>query len=116
MYFSDIIGHSRNIENLINLVKLNKAGHAYIFSGPEGVGKMKAALAFATALMCESFESDSCGNCKDCRLSFGNAHPDLKIKDYTIGSDGKTKASISVESVRELKTDVYLKPFYLLMH
>lgn len=112
MYFSDIIGHSRNIENLINLVKLNKAGHAYIFTGPEGVGKMKAAQAFASALMCESFNGDSCGKCRNCRLTFGNAHPDLKIKDYTVGADGKVKASISVDTVRELKTDVYLKPFY----
>ncbi len=112
MYFSDIIGHNRNIENLINFIKLNKAGHAYIFTGPEGVGKMKTALAFASALMCDDFQGDSCGKCKNCRLTFGSAHPDLKVADYSVDSDGKVKASISVDAVRELKTDIYLKPFY----
>ena len=112
MYFSDIIGHEKVIANLINLVKTGKVGHAYIFTGAEGTGKLKTAKAFASALMCEQFDGDSCGVCKNCHLTFGNAHPDVKVVDYSMESDGKVKASISVDAVREFKTDVYLKPFY----
>lgn len=112
MYFSDIIGHENVKENLKNLVRSGKAGHAYIFTGPKGTGKYKTALAFANALMCEDFTDDSCGNCKDCHLIFANAHPDLKAEDYSSDAEGKVKASISVEAVRGFKTDVYLKPFY----
>lgn len=111
MFFKDIVGHERVIENLINLASSGKAGHAYIFSGPEGIGKKRTASAFASALMCSDFSNDSCGVCKECRLTFGNAHPDLKTVDYSIDKDGKVKASISVEAMREFKNEVYLKPF-----
>jgi len=112
MYFADVIGHKTVKNNLINLVKTDKAGHAYIFTGPKGIGKYKTALSFASALLCDEFENDSCGKCKNCNLSFGGAHPDLKAEDYSKDADGKEKASISVEAIRGFKTDVYLKPFY----
>ena len=112
MYFSNIIGHGKIIENLTNIINNDKVGHAYIFSGPKGIGKMKTAQSFACALMCDNFDGDSCGECKNCHLTFGNAHPDLKIVDYSLDSDGKQKASISVDAIREFKTDIYLKPFY----
>ena len=100
MYFKDIAGHSKITNNLINLASSGKAGHAYIFSGPEGIGKKLTATAFASALLCSDFNGENCGCCKNCRLTFGNAHPDFKIIDYSIDKDGKTKSSISVDSMR----------------
>lgn len=111
MYFKDIIGHEKIVENLISLTSSGKAGHAYIFSGPEGVGKKRTASAFASALLCSDFKEDSCGKCKNCHLTFGNAHPDFKIVDYSADKDGKTRASIPVDAMREFKNEVYLKPF-----
>ena len=62
--------------------------------------------------MCENFGGEICGECRCCHLTFNSSHPDLKVLDLTIGDDGKQKASISVEAIRELKKDVYLRPFF----
>jgi len=112
MFFNEIIGHGSIVENLINTVNGGKVSHAYIFDGADGIGKEKTAKIFAQAILCEKFESEICGDCKACHLSFNDSHPDLKILDLTIGEDGKQKASISVEAIRQLKKDVYLKPFF----
>lgn len=112
MFFNEIIGHGSITENLINTVSSGKVSHAYIFDGADGIGKKKTAKIFAQAILCEKFENEICGDCKACHLSFNDSHPDLKILDLTIGDDGKQKASISVEAIRQLKKDVYLKPFF----
>ncbi len=112
MNFSEIIGHDNIKKNLADTVKSKKISHAYIFDGPKGVGKGKTAIAFARAILCENYTFDICGECNSCRLTNNLVHPDLKILDLTIDEDGKQKASISVEAIRNFKQEVYLKPFY----
>ena len=112
MNFGEIIGHSFIKESLIDTVKSGKVSHAYIFNGNEGIGKKSLAITFARAILCDNFSSDMCEECNSCRLSVNNVHPDLKVVDYTIGEDGKQKASISVEAIRQFKQEVYLRPFY----
>ncbi len=68
--------------------------HAYLFVGPEGVGKEMLALRLARALLCEApicrpvpevfpdmpIEGhDACGQCPDCRLVEAGTHPDLHL-------------------------------------
>jgi len=55
--------------------------NAYLFTGPQGTGKMTAALAFAAALNCEDRQpdGDSCGVCLQCRMMSGNGHLDVEI-------------------------------------
>jgi DNA polymerase III gamma/tau subunit len=48
--FSDIIGHAKNIEKLNSDIKNSNISHAYLFSGPSGVGKFTIAQAFMNAL------------------------------------------------------------------
>lgn len=112
MYFKEVIGHKAIVQNLINTVSSGKISHAYIFDGADGIGKEKTAKIFAEAILCENFKDELCGECRCCHLTFNNSHPDLKVLDLTIGEDGKQKASISVEAIRELKKDIYLKPFF----
>lgn len=112
MFFNEIIGHGFIKENLISTVQTGKISHAYIFDGAEGIGKEKTAKIFAQSILCENFKDDVCGDCNACHLTFNDSHPDLKVLDLTIGDDGKQKASISVDAVRQLKKDVYLKPFF----
>ncbi|MGH2676135.1 MAG: ATP-binding protein [Actinomycetota bacterium] len=50
--------------------------HAYLFAGPEGSGKQLAARAFAAALLCER---GGCGECRDCRLTLEDRHPNLVL-------------------------------------
>lgn len=112
MYFRDVIGHENIIENLITISKSKNISHAYIFDGEEGIGKSTVAEIFAQAILCQDFQYDNCGQCKNCRLTFNKSHPDVKIYDFTVGEDGKERASISVESVRQFKKEIYLKPFF----
>jgi len=48
-----IIGHQKILEFLNKSLKTNKISHAYLFVGPEHLGKKKVAIEFAKALQCE---------------------------------------------------------------
>lgn len=56
-------------------------GHAYLFHGPAGVGKTRAALWFARALLCEAPAADgqACLSCASCRAVSDLRHPDLEL-------------------------------------
>ena len=56
-------------------------GHAYLFHGPAGVGKTRAALWFAQALLCETPTSEglACHACASCRAAAELRHPDLEL-------------------------------------
>jgi DNA polymerase-3 subunit delta' len=56
-------------------------GHAYLFHGPAGVGKTRAALGLARALLCEAPRGDgtACGACSSCRAAADLRHPDLEL-------------------------------------
>lgn len=66
--------------------------HAYLFTGPPGVGKLSAARAFAAALLCPR---GGCGHCSVCVRALAQAHPDLVVVE-------REGASISVDQAREI--------------
>ena len=70
-------------------------GHAYLFHGPAGVGKTRAALLFAQALLCERpLESgESCGTCPSCEAVLALRHPDLEllVPLPTFRTEGRTE-------------------------
>ena len=103
MNFSDIIGHENIVSNK-NTICNNTVGHAYIFAGPKGIGKKMTASIFANALVCESNKPDPCGLCPACVKSFSGNHPDI----YIIEDDSN---SIGVDEIRNLKKDIYIKPY-----
>ena len=53
--------------------------HAYLFVGPPGTGKRRAARAFAAALLCPE---GGCGRCSHCARVAGGSHPDLILADH----------------------------------
>ncbi len=112
MRYQEIIGHETIKGQLKRIVLTEKISHAYIFDGPDGIGKTMMAQAFAASVLCDDFQGEPCGVCQNCRLSFGNSHPDIIDMDLTIDKNGDIKESISVDAVRELKKDVYIKPFF----
>jgi DNA polymerase-3 subunit delta' len=78
MLFSDIIGHENIKKSLAGTIKNDRAGHAYLFFGPEGSGKLPMAIAFATYLLCTSRnDHDACNSCAGCNKSKKLIHPDL---------------------------------------
>jgi len=55
----------------------DRVAHAYLFVGPEGVGKRLAAREFAKALNCPGGDGVPCGSCSICRRIGGGVHPDV---------------------------------------
>jgi len=100
--FAQIIGHEPQKSLLRRVLAGGRLGHAYLFAGPEGVGKRLMALAVARVLFCTN--GNGCGECTACRkLEHGN-HPDLHLLE----PDG---ASIKIEQIRAIQRDLSLRPF-----
>jgi len=70
-------------------------GHAYLFHGPSGVGKTRAALLFAQSLLCDlpAKDGSACGTCASCRDVLALRHPDLElvIPLPTYRTEGRTE-------------------------
>lgn len=78
MYFRDVIGHSDVKQYLTESVRRGTVPHATMLYGPEGVGKLPLAIAYARYLNCGNRQSnDSCGECPSCHKFDKLAHPDL---------------------------------------
>ena len=78
MYFSNVIGLNDVKQHLIDSVQRGFVPHARIFYGPEGVGKLPLAIAYARYLNCSNRGiNDACGECPSCHKFDKLAHPDL---------------------------------------
>lgn len=78
MLFRDIIGQETIKRDLLETVANNRVAHAYLFTGPEGSGKLPLALGYAQYLNCTNPQNgDSCGECPTCKAFAKLAHPDL---------------------------------------
>ncbi|MFH0916015.1 MAG: AAA family ATPase [bacterium] len=73
--FADIVGQEMAVAVLSRALE-QEASHAYLLSGPPGVGKSEAALAFAAGLTCAD---GGCGACTTCRRVQEGLHPDVEI-------------------------------------
>lgn len=112
MRFSEIIGHNRIKEVLAAGVNAGRVGHAYIFEGPEGVGKRSLAKAFASLLLCENPQNgDACGACKSCSQCVTDNHPDVVMVTNQLYDKSKKSTDILVDTIRNMKRDVYIKPY-----
>jgi len=99
--FVHIIGHDRQKDVLWRAVRHGRLAHAYLFAGPEGVGKRLMALALVRILFCT--EERGCGECPPCRKVDHHNHPDLHILE----PDGN---SIKIEQIRNIQRDLNLRP------
>ncbi len=78
MLFSEIIGQDAIKSKLISSVQDERIPHAQLFRGPEGIGKLALAIAYAQYISCtDKGENDSCGRCPSCVKYNKLAHPDL---------------------------------------
>jgi DNA polymerase-3 subunit delta' len=102
--FASLLGHDKPKALLREAVAKNKMGHAYLFRGPDGVGKKRTALTLAAYINCKSpLDGDSCGRCTTCRKYFSGNHPDLIL----VEPDG---AAIKIGQIRELKQQLTFPP------
>jgi len=104
MRFSDIIGHQRPLSIIRAYLENNRLAGAYIFSGPEGIGKKLAAKIIAKKLNCIASEAEPCQDCSSCLKTAKEEHPDLHI----IQND---QAQIKIEDIREILRQANFRPY-----
>lgn len=113
MDFSKIYGHDSIKAILKKSVSSGHISHAYIFEGPAGVGRFSAALSFAKAILCENSRGgEPCGVCKSCVMAEASSHPDIRVVSNKLYDESVNSSDIVVGTIREMKKEIYIKPFY----
>lgn len=112
MRFSDIIGQDDIKKRLIKSIKDGFIPHAQLFCGPEGIGKVALAIAYAQYLNCENpSENDSCGVCPSCSKYNQLAHPDLHFV-YPIIKKAAKKKEVCDDYITDWREFVKKNPYF----
>ncbi len=104
MSFSFIEGQERAVGYLKQSLEKDKLHHAYLFSGPEGVGKKKTAVELVKALNCQRpTDEGGCDQCPSCSWIDRGTHPDF----IHLQPEGNF---IRIEQIRELTNQLMYGP------
>lgn len=79
MSWHTVLDQTRVVDALQRAIATERVAHAYLFYGPDGVGKRAVALAFAQALQCAEGGDAPCGVCTPCRKVARLIHPDVHV-------------------------------------
>jgi DNA polymerase-3 subunit delta' len=102
------IGHEKLINHLEQVIAAGRISHAYIFYGPEHVGKTTCALDLARAVNCTNQTTISCGECQQCLRIIKEMHADIHVVSPE-RSDNKT--SIGISDIRDVLHSSNMKPY-----
>jgi DNA polymerase III subunit gamma/tau len=102
--FDEMVGQSHVSTTLKNAIKSGHIAHAYLFTGPRGVGKTSCARILAKVLNCENptKELDPCNTCGSCKAFQDNAS--FNILELDAASNN------GVEHIRNLIEQVRFQP------
>jgi DNA polymerase-3 subunit delta' len=115
MSLKEVFCQDKAINILQRAFAADRLAHAYIFVGPDGVGKFKTAKEWAKVLLCtervkqqtpQGTFYDSCGQCRSCDVFAGGAHPDFnhiykELVEYTKDGKGKTPLDLPINVIRD---------------
>ena len=102
--FGDVVGQASISSTLKNSIVNQHLGHAYLFSGPRGVGKTTCARIFARTINCFNLTEagEACNECESCQ-SF-NENRSFNIHELDAASNN------SVDDIRNLTDQVRIPP------
>ncbi len=121
MTLAAVYGQQRAVDALRAALKTRTVHHAYVFAGPEGVGKELTAIGFAQALACREKPGEGCGECSTCSRISRRGHPDVnwvmpqeEMIARGLASRSEFSATpsreIRVEQIRKLMERLALRP------
>ncbi len=111
MPFNEIIEQERPKDLLLRVLASGRIPHAFLFTGPWGVGKTATALAAGRALCCENGPERACDACPSCVKSRRFAHPDIHYF-FPMPSFGGAEAAAKAR--RAILDDMSEDPFYVI--
>jgi DNA polymerase III subunit delta' len=89
-----VVGHDEAVAVLEEAVASGRVTHAWLFTGPPGIGKLHTARVFAAALNCPAGGD---GDCDSCRRILRGVHPDVHL----VVPEGDNLLVEDVRAVRE---------------
>ena len=104
----DMLGHEWAVEFLRDQIARGAQRHAYLITGPEGIGRRTLALRLAEALNCPNPPTLGipCRTCRSCRQFDEMRHPDLAVVQAS-----QAGGVLKVDQVRELQHRLSLVPY-----
>ncbi len=105
LLFPGLQGQQQAKRLLRRVTESRRLAHAYLFRGPDGVGKRLCAYLFGAYLNClEPTGSGACGRCRSCRKYLSGNHPDFFVVSPESGT-------IKIDRVRELCRSLSYPPY-----
>ena len=101
--FEEVVGQEHVTRTLRNAIQRGRIAHAFLFTGPRGVGKTTIARLLAKAFNCENGPTpDPCNSCSNCKeITIGSSLDVLEI-------DGASHTG--VDNVRDITEGVQYRP------
>jgi len=101
--FQDVIGQEHITQTLMNAIRTGRLAHAYLFSGPRGIGKTSVARILAKAVNCREGEPGvPCNQCRSCTEITDGSSVDVQEID---GASNR-----GIDEIRELRESVKYMP------
>ncbi|MFA5511187.1 MAG: DNA polymerase III subunit gamma/tau [Candidatus Kapaibacterium sp.] len=103
LFFKDVVGQEHITQTLKNAVLKNRIHHAYLFSGPRGVGKTTTARILSRSINClNPQDAEPCNQCDNCKAVMDGRSLDI------IEIDGASNNS--VDDIRKLRENAKYPP------